>query len=69
MASTRSDEGLKVQTSSNVGANHDLQSIMSGGLTQAIASVTHTKGFSLNSVSLLFYIYGKRINMAIPKQD
>lgn len=67
MASTHSDEGLKVQTSSNVGANHD--HIMSGGLTKAIASVTHTKGFSLNSVSLLFYIYGKRINMAIPKQD
>lgn len=37
---------------------HELQeAIMSGGLPQAIASVIHTKGFPLKSVSLLFYDY------------
>lgn len=57
MASTRSDEGLKVQTSSNVGANHDLQSIMSGGLTQAIASVTHKRIFSEFCKSVVLHLW------------
>lgn len=70
MASTHRDRGLMVQSPSSVGANHDLQkSIMSGGLIKAKASVSHTKSFSLKSVSLLFYVYGTHITTAIPKQD
>jgi len=48
----------------------DLQkSVTSGGLTQAMASVTPTTGSALKSASVLLYIYGKHITTPILKQD
>lgn len=44
-------------------------SVMPGGLTWATASVIHRKRFSLKFISLLVYIYGKHVTMAISKHD